>query len=41
MYTAINAGRMQSIVRRNALNTTPITLEAFAREVFAPAYEAS
>lgn len=40
MYTAINAGRIQSTVSRNALNTTPTTLEEFAREVFAPAYQA-
>jgi uncharacterized protein YbjT (DUF2867 family) len=41
MYTAINTGRIQSTVRRNASNTTPTTLEEFAREVFAPAYQAS
>jgi len=40
MYTAINERRIQSTVRRNALNTTPTTLEEFAREVFAPAYQA-
>ncbi|MGH8592767.1 MAG: hypothetical protein ACREV3_02595 [Gammaproteobacteria bacterium] len=36
MYTAINEGRI-----RNTSNTTPTTLEEFAREVFAPAYQAS
>jgi uncharacterized protein YbjT (DUF2867 family) len=41
MYTAINAGRLQSTVSRNALNTTPTTLEEFACDVFAPAYQAS
>jgi uncharacterized protein YbjT (DUF2867 family) len=40
MYMAINAGCIQNTVRRNALNTTPTTLEEFAREVFAPAYQA-
>ena len=41
MYTAINDGRIQSTVRREASNTTPTTLEEFARQVFAPAYQAS
>lgn len=41
MYTAFNEGRIQSTMSRNASNTTPTTLEEFAREVFAPAYQAS
>jgi uncharacterized protein YbjT (DUF2867 family) len=41
MYTAINDGRIQSTMSRNTSNTTPTTLEEFAREVFAPAYQAS
>jgi uncharacterized protein YbjT (DUF2867 family) len=41
MYAAFNVGRIQGTVRRNASNTTPTTLEEFAREVFAPAYRAS
>lgn len=39
MYTALNEGRIQSTVSREASNTTPTTLEEFAREVFAPAYQ--
>ncbi len=41
MYTAFNDGRIQSTMRRDASNTTPTTLEEFAREVFAPAYGAN
>lgn len=41
MYDAFNAGRVQSTVNRTSLNTTPTTLEEFAREVFAPAFDAS
>jgi uncharacterized protein YbjT (DUF2867 family) len=41
MYTAINEGRIQSTMSRTKSNTTPTTLEEFAREVFAPAYQAS
>lgn len=41
MYTAINEGRIQSTMSRNASSTTPTTLEEFARKVFAPAYQAS
>lgn len=41
MYAAFNDGRIQSTMNRNASNTTPTTLEAFARAVFAPAYRAS
>jgi uncharacterized protein YbjT (DUF2867 family) len=40
MYTAFNEGRIQSTVTRTAASTTPTTLETFAREVFAPAYQA-
>ncbi len=39
MYTAINDGRIQRTVSRDASNTTPTSLEEFAREVFAPAYQ--
>jgi hypothetical protein len=35
---AANAGRFEEGLRRDAASTTPTTLEAFAREVFAPAY---
>lgn len=38
---AHNEGRIQSTVSRNESNTTPTTLEVFAREVFAPAYQVS
>jgi len=38
MYRAFNEGRVQETVRRSASNSTPTTLEKFAREVFAPAY---
>jgi uncharacterized protein YbjT (DUF2867 family) len=38
MTRAINDGRIQSGLSRDASNTTPTTLEVFAREVFAPAY---
>jgi uncharacterized protein YbjT (DUF2867 family) len=35
MYTAFNDGRIQGTMSRNTSNTTPTTLEEFAREVFA------
>jgi uncharacterized protein YbjT (DUF2867 family) len=38
---AFNDGRIQRTMSRNTSNTTPTTLEEFAREVFAPAYQAS
>ena len=41
MSTALNEGLIQRTVSRNDSNTTPTTLEEFARAVFAPAYEAS
>ncbi|MGQ0591946.1 MAG: NAD(P)H-binding protein [Gammaproteobacteria bacterium] len=41
MYAAINDRRIQNTTSRNASNTTPTTLEEFAREVFAPACQAS
>ncbi len=41
MYTALNEGLIQSTVIRSASNTTPTTLEEFARQVFAPAFQAS
>lgn len=41
MYTAFNDGRIQGTMSRNTSTTTPTTLEEFAREVFAPAYQAS
>lgn len=40
LYRAYNEERIQRTVTRSAENTTPTTLEAFAREVFAPAYGA-
>ncbi|HEX9592118.1 MAG TPA: SDR family NAD(P)-dependent oxidoreductase [bacterium] len=40
MYLALNEGRIQRAVTRTASNTTPTTLEEFAREVFVPAYQA-
>ena len=41
MSTALNEGLIQSTVSRSDSNTTPTTLEEFARQVFAPAYQAS
>ncbi|HEY6191812.1 MAG TPA: NAD(P)H-binding protein [Bacteroidota bacterium] len=41
LQTALNEGRVQRLARRTESNTTPTTLEAFARDVFAPAYRAS
>jgi uncharacterized protein YbjT (DUF2867 family) len=38
MFEALNTGHMKSREPRSAQNTTPTTLEAFAVEVFAPAY---
>ena len=40
LFTALNEGRVQKMARRDALSTTPTTLEEFARDVFAPAYRA-
>jgi uncharacterized protein YbjT (DUF2867 family) len=40
MYAAFNEGRIQGTVSRNASNTTPTTLDEFARKVFARAYQA-
>lgn len=39
MYAAFNAGTIQTTARRNPANTTATTLEQFAREVFAPAFQ--
>lgn len=39
MYAAFNAGTIQATVRRSPANTTATTLEQFAREVFAPAFQ--
>ena len=41
MAQAMNAGRVRSLEGRNAQNTTPTTLESWAREVFAKAYRAA
>lgn len=40
MESAINDGLIQGTINRNESNTTPTTLEEFARESFAPAYQA-
>jgi uncharacterized protein YbjT (DUF2867 family) len=39
MNAAFNAGTIQATVQRTAANTTATTLEQFAREVFAPAFQ--
>ncbi|MGH7544837.1 MAG: FMN-dependent NADH-azoreductase, partial [Gemmatimonadota bacterium] len=39
MAQAMNAGRVRSLEGRNAQNTTPTTLESWAQEVWAKAYE--
>lgn len=41
MIRGFNAGRIRAPEERNAMNTTPTTLEEFAREVFAPAFRAA
>jgi len=41
LYTAFNEGRIQRTVNRTPSNTTPTTLEEFAREVFAPIFRGS
>ena len=41
LQMAINEGRGYTTLPRDAANTTPTTLEAFACETFAPAYRAS
>jgi uncharacterized protein YbjT (DUF2867 family) len=38
---AFNEGRIQRTVKRTPANTTPTTLESFARESFAPAFTSS
>jgi uncharacterized protein YbjT (DUF2867 family) len=38
MNDAFNTGRIQATFKRTRANTTPTTLEQFARDVFAPAY---
>jgi len=40
MNDAFNTGRIQATFKRTRANTTPITLKEFARDVFAPAYQA-
>ncbi len=40
MNAAFNSGIIQNTYKRTAANTTPTTLEQFAREVFAPAFKA-
>lgn len=39
MNAAFNAGTIQNTIKRSAANTTATTLEQFAREVFAPAFQ--
>ena len=39
MNAAFNAGTIQTTARRSPANTTATTLEQFAREVFAPAFQ--
>jgi uncharacterized protein YbjT (DUF2867 family) len=39
MAEAINSGHMKMLEPRSRANTTPTTLETFAAEVFAPAYQ--
>ena len=42
LHLLVNALRHQNLIRfRNAENTTPTTVEQFAKEVFAPAYNAA
>lgn len=41
MYDSMNRGAIQETVKRTPSNTTPTTLETFAREVFAPAFAAA
>lgn len=41
MYRAFNVGRVQPREERSPANTTPTTMEAWAEEVFAPAYRAA
>ncbi len=38
MYRGFNEGKIQATEERSPENTTPTTLEEFAREVFEPAY---
>lgn len=37
-FTALGEGQLTKNVERNVINTTPTSLEEFAKEVFAPAY---
>jgi uncharacterized protein YbjT (DUF2867 family) len=41
MYRGFNSGRVRSLEGRTAANTTPTTIEDFARDVFAPAFWAA
>lgn len=41
MYRGFNDGRVAPLEARSAANTTPTTIEEFAKTVFAPAYAAS
>jgi uncharacterized protein YbjT (DUF2867 family) len=41
LYTAVNSGEIQRLADRTDANTTGTTLEEFARDVFAPVYNAS
>jgi hypothetical protein len=41
LMTAFNEGHIQKTVSRDGSNTTPTTLEDFARDVFAPAFYAA
>jgi len=40
MYEGFNEGRIRTVQGRTAATSSPTTLETFAREVFAPAYQA-
>jgi hypothetical protein len=39
MCDALNSGHMKALEPRTAANTTPTTIEKFARDVFAPAFK--
>ncbi len=41
LFKAVNEGPANTYPSRNASNTTPTTLEEFARDTFVPAYQAS
>jgi hypothetical protein len=39
MFQGLNNGIVVGLESRNAANTTPTSMETFAKEVFAPAYQ--